>query len=964
MTIVAEKTESPIAATSQLIRIRGARTHNLQNVDVDLPRNKLIVITGVSGSGKSSLAFDTLLAEGQRQYVDSLSVYARQFFDQMERPDVETIEGLQPAIAIDQSQGSHSPRSTVGTITEVYDHLRLLYARAGDIACAECGAAISQQSPADIEQAVHALPAESRVMILAPLVRGRKGKHAEVFEEARKAGFVRVRIDGLTYPIEDAPDISPRKTHDIEAVIDRVVIRDGIDARLAESVRLALKHGDGVLQIVYQTPEAKKKAAEGSRAANSENRSAAYNAESGWVERLFNTRYACPDCKSSVAEVEPRTFSFNSPYGACPACDGLGYSEGFDPELVLPDLTLSIESGAVAPWRGAASAAAKKQRAEVEDFLRTTKQDPAEPLASSPQALVQQLLTGDGKDFHGLLMLLEAEYVTTKREATRERLEAFRGKVTCADCGGARLRREALACRVGGLAIHELTALPIGDALGLFEKLTFGPQQQPIAEPVVREIKRRLAFLQLAGADYLSLDRPANTLSGGELQRVRLATGIGSGLVGVMYLLDEPSIGLHPRDNDRLIASLRDLQQQGNTVIVVEHDEAVMQAADWLIDVGPGAGSRGGRIVSQGTVDQVAADPHSVTGGYLSGARSIESPPERRRIAKTRSLKLEGATLHNLRDVSVEFPLGALVCVTGVSGSGKSSLVAETLAPELARRLNGASAKPGPFRSLQGVAQLDRSVEVDQSPIGRSPRSNAATYTGLFDEIRKVFAKTKLSRARGYKAGRFSFNVKGGRCEECQGQGLQKIEMNFLPDLYVTCDACRGARFNRQTLAVKFKEKSIADVLDMPVDEARDDFADHPAIARLLDALHDVGLGYLPIGQPSTTISGGEAQRIKLAAELGAPKPGHTFYLLDEPTTGLHSDDVRRLLGVLNQLVDAGNTVLVIEHHLDVMKSSDWIIDLGPDGGAGGGELVVAGTPEEVARCEASYTGQWLRGVL
>ncbi len=960
MAIVTDETE-PTHVKHRAISIRGARTHNLQNVDVDLPRNHFIVISGVSGSGKSSLAFDTLLAEGQRQYVDSLSVYARQFFDQMERPDVDSIEGLQPAIAIDQSQGSHSPRSTIGTVTEVYDYLRLLYARVGDVACAQCGASIAQQSPNEIEQAIHSLPLESRAMILAPLVRGRKGKHADVFDQARKAGFVRVRVDGLTYPIEEAPEPSPRKTHDIEAVIDRVVIRQGIEARVAESVRLALKHGDGVLQIVFQTPEAKASQAAANGAGNGA--ATAYNADTGWTERLFNTKYACPNCKSSVAEVEPRTFSFNSPYGACPACDGLGYNEGFDPELVLPDLALSIADGAIAPWRGATAAAVKKQRSEVEAFLTRHRLEAGQPLVSWPETAGQQLLTGDG-EFLGLLMLLEAEYAGTKRAATRERLAAFRGKVTCADCGGARLRPEARACRIGGLAIHELVALPIGDALDFFSALSFTDDQQLIAEPVVREIKRRLEFLNLVGADYLSLDRPADTLSGGELQRVRLATGIGSGLVGVMYLLDEPSIGLHPRDNDRLIAAMRDLQQQGNTVIVVEHDEAVMRAADWLIDVGPGAGSQGGQIVAAGTVDQVAADLASLTGRYLSGAQQIETPTKRRRIAKSRALKLEGATLNNLQDISVEIPLGALVCVTGVSGSGKSSLVAETLAPALARRLNGASAKPGPHRSLQGVAQLYRSIQVDQSPIGRSPRSNAATYTGLFDEIRKVFAKTKLSRARGYKSGRFSFNVKGGRCEECQGQGLKKIEMNFLPDLFVPCDACAGKRFNRQTLAIKFKGKSIADVLETSVDEAREDFTDHPAIARLLDALHDVGLGYLPIGQPSTTISGGEAQRIKLAAELGAPKPGHTLYLLDEPTTGLHSDDVRRLLSVLNQLVDAGNTVLVIEHHLDIMKCADWLIDLGPDGGAAGGQLLATGPPEKIAQCQTSHTGKWLQTVL
>jgi len=948
--------------TTPAIRIRGAQVHNLQDVDVDIPRNQLVVITGVSGSGKSSLAFDTLLAEGQRQYVDSLSVYARQFFDQMQRPDVELIDGLQPAIAIDQSQGSHSPRSTVGTITEIYDHLRLLYARAGDIACAQCGAAISQQSPEEIEQAIHSLPADSRVMILAPLVRGRKGKHADVLEEARKAGFVRVRIDGVTYTIEDAPQPSARKTHDIEAVIDRVVLRDGIEARLAESVRLALKHGDGVVQVVYQTPD--EKAKQNGNGKPDAGGGASYNAASGWTERLFNTRYACPDCKQSVAEVEPRTFSFNSPYGACPGCDGMGYNEGFDPELVLPDLSLALADGAIAPWRGATAAAKKKQRALLADYLTRAKVDYATPIAKWPSAAQQNFVTGDGQGFLGLLLTLEGEFATATRATAREKLEAFRGSVVCPDCHGGRLRPEARACRVGGLAIHELTALPVGEARRFFDAVEFAEDQQPIAQPVVREIRRRLEFLELAGADYLSLDRPADTLSGGELQRVRLATGIGSGLVGIMYLLDEPSIGLHPRDNDRLIASIRDLQQQGNTVIVVEHDEAFMRAADWVIDVGPGAGWQGGRIVAEGTVDQIQQQSESVTGRYLSGQSSVPVPGKRRRIAKARSIKLEGATLHNLRDVSVEFPLGALVCVTGVSGSGKSSLVAQTLAPAVARKLNGASAKPGPYRGLQGLSQLDRCVEVNQAPIGRSPRSNAATYTGLFDEIRKVFAKTKMARARGYKAGRFSFNVKGGRCEACQGQGLKKIEMNFLPDLFVTCDACAGARFNRQTLSVKFKEMSIAQVLAMPVDAARDLFSEHPAIARLLNALFDVGLGYLPIGQPSTTLSGGEAQRIKLAAELGAPKPGHTFYLLDEPTTGLHVDDVRRLLDVLHQLVDAGNTVLVIEHHLDVMKSADWLIDLGPDGGHAGGAVVATGTPEEVAQCEASHTGRWLRNVL
>lgn len=844
------------------IRIHGARTHNLRNVSVELPRNKLVVITGVSGSGKSSLAFDTLLAEGQRQYIDSLSIYSRQFFDQMPRPDVDRIEGLQPAIAIDQSQGSHNPRSTVGTVTEIHDYLRLLYARCGSMACAECGLPITQQSPQEIEDAIRTLPPATRVMILAPLVQGRKGQHADVLETARKAGFVRVRVDGQTYAIEESPELDPAKNHDVEAVVDRVVLREGLDTRLSESVRLALKHGDDVLRIVYQTAEEKT------------NGNASLNGRAGeeaWRERLFNTRYACPVCKSGVAEVEPRTFSFNSPYGACPVCEGLG-------KLAPPD----------------------------------------DPTNESP----------------------------------------------CPACHGARLRPEARACKVGGLAIHELSARTICDASTTFAELTFGPDKEPIATPILREIRRRLAFLNDSGVGYLSLDRPANTLSGGELQRVRLATGIGSGLVGVMYLLDEPSIGLHPRDNDRLLTAMRSLQQQGNTVLVVEHDEAVIRAADWVIDVGPGAGVHGGEIVAVGPPAEIAECKASITGGYLSGRRSITAPEKRRRIAKTRMLTLEGATLHNLRGDVLEVPLGAFTCVTGVSGSGKSSLIMETLCPALARRVNGGEAKLPAGVNLRGASQLDRVVEVDQSPIGRSPRSNALTFTGAFDEIRKVFARTKLARQRGYSAGRFSFNTKGGRCEECQGQGVKRLAMNFLPDLFVACPQCRGARFNRPTLAIKFRGKSIADVLALTVDQALEFFESFESLLQMLRAMSEVGLGYLSLGQPANTLSGGEAQRIKLAAELGAPKNGHALFILDEPTTGLSLDDVRKLLAVLQQLVDAGNSVLVIEHHLDVMKCADWVIDLGPDGGAGGGQIVAAGTPEEVAACDASYTGRWLKGVL
>lgn len=969
------------------IRIRGAREHNLKDVNVDLPRNQLIVITGVSGSGKSSLAFDTLLAEGQRQYIDSLSVYARQFFDQRQRPDVERIEGLQPAIAIDQSQGSHSPRSTVGTVTEIADYLRLLYARAGNMACPECGEPISQQAPEEIEQVILDLPIDSRAMLLAPLVLGRKGKHTDIIEQARQAGFVRMRLDGLTYPIEDLPELKPQKVHDLEAVVDRLVIREGIEERVHESVRLALKHGDGVVQVVYQTREEKEK--NGSNGSTGNGAATAYNEANGWHERLFNTRYSCPTCKVGIAEVEARTFSFNSPYGACPACHGMGEIEGFDPELILPDLSKSISEGAIAPWRAITVASRKKRFATIEPWLTQLKVDIDRPLSDWPAKAVQTFLTGDSKDFFGLLLLLEEEFSSTKQEKIIDRLQPYRGKVICPDCEGSRLRPEARSCQINDLPIHEVTAKSVSAASDWFVDITqrisevFTDDRQVVAEPLLSEINRRLAFLRKSGVGYLSLDRAASTLSGGELQRVRLATGIGSGLVGVMYLLDEPSIGLHPRDNDRLISALRDLQRQGNTVIVVEHDEALMQSADWLVDVGPRAGALGGEIVSEGSPDEVAKDENSITGQYLSGKIRIETPKKRRlSSAKAKPsdkaildppkplLSLTGTTLHNLKGDPLKIPLGKLVGVTGVSGSGKTSLVVGTLARALARDLNGAAAKPGPYEKMTGLEAIDRFVQVDQSPIGRSPRSNAATYTGVFDEIRKLFAKTKLARQRGYKIGRFSFNVKGGRCEECQGQGQKKIEMNFLPDLYVTCDTCGGKRFNRQTLSVLYKGHSIADVLEMPIGSALELMADVPSIQPTLEALSAVGLGYLSLGQPSNTLSGGEAQRIKLASELGSQSAGrsikatHTLYLLDEPTTGLHADDVKRLLGVLNRLVDSGNTVVVIEHHLDVMRCADWLIDLGPTGGQEGGHIIAAGSPEHLATVEASHTGKWLTEAL
>jgi len=953
----------PPSPPPDAIRILGARTHNLQNIDLDIPHRRLVVLTGLSGSGKSSLAFDTLLAEGQRQYIESLSVYVRQFFDQIERPDVDVIEGLQPTIAIDQHPAGNNPRSTVATVSEIYDFLRVLLARVGEVACPECGTPIAQQTPAEIQQAIQSLPELTKVMILAPMVRGRQGKHADVLERIRREGFVRVRIDGVAYEVEQVPELKIRQRHDIEAVVDRVIVRPGLDARLAESVRLALKHGEGALQISYLTPEAK---AQFNGASSQES-----TAEHGWQERVFSTLYACPDCKRNLAEVEPRTFSFNSPYGACRSCEGLGGREGFDPELVLPDLSLSLAERAFAPWRDSTVTAAAKHRRLLKEFLERFQVNWDTPLTNWPEQAQRQLLAGDGGKFPGLLAHLEMDYAKSqtrgqgaKRRNSRQRLEQFRSQVICPDCGGSRLQGAARACRLGGLAIHEITALPIAAAYDFFTTLQLDPNQLPIAEPLVDEIVKRLSFLQQVGVEYLSLDRPADSLSGGEMQRVRLTTGIGSGLVGVLYILDEPSIGLHPRDNGRLIQSLSALVEQGNTVLVVEHDEAVMRAADWLIDMGPGAGARGGRIVAQGTPDDVAADADSITGGYLSGRLQIEMPVQRRRPAKTRMLQLEGATINNLQSVDVDFPLGTFTCVTGVSGSGKSSLVVDTLAKALARKLHGAAAKPGPYRALRGASKLERLIHVDQAPIGRTPRSNPATYTGVFDEIRRVFVGTKHAKQLGYKLGRFSFNTKGGRCEECQGQGVRRIEMRFLPDLFVTCPICHGRQFNRQTLAVRYREKSIADVLTMSIDTAAEFFENHPAIHHMLRSLVDVGLGYLTLGQRSTTLSGGEAQRIKLAAELGRPSIGHTLYILDEPTTGLHADDIGRLLGVLQKLVDLGHTVLVIEHNLDVIKTVDWVIDLGPEGGAAGGQIVVAGTPEDIARCAASHTGRWLREVL
>jgi excinuclease ABC subunit A len=942
------QTEPEIEPELETIRVRGCRVHNLQNIDLDIPRNQLVVITGPSGSGKSSLAFDTLFAEGQRQYIESLSVYARQFLHQMERPDVDVIEGLQPTISIDQGSGSRNPRSTVATVTEIYDHLRLLMARAGQPYCYQCGAPISQQAPEQIIDDLLRLPEGTRLILLAPLVRGRKGQHEETLAAIRKAGFVRARVDGTIYELESVPKLVRQKNHTIEAVVDRMLVRESMRSRLAESVQLALKHGEGLVSVIYQSPATKDAAPP----------------DQAWQEKIYSTEYACPNCKLSYEELQPRTFSFNSPYGACSACDGLGARRDFDAELVIPNPKLSLSAGAIAPWAEAGAKLDARHRKVLDAFAKSAGfrlSTPLDQLKAKPR---QALLHGDRNGFAGVLDMLDREYHATTSEAARERLDAYRGAVPCPECGGARLRPEARSVRMAGSTIQEIVGLTVGDARAFFRELQFEREQAQIAAPLVREIVARLEFLNKVGLPYLTLDRSADTLSGGEMQRIRLATGIGSGLVGTCYVLDEPSIGLHPRDNERLIEALRALQQQGNSVLVVEHDEAIMRSADRLIDIGPGAGRHGGRIVAQGNPQEIADNPASVTGQYLSGAMRIPVPHERRPINWKRALVLEGATTNNLKSVDVRFPLSALVCVTGVSGSGKSSLLNETLARAVARELNGSGPRPGAFTRLGGVKHIDKFVEIDQSPIGRTPRSNPATYTGVFDEVRKVFTQTREARLRGYKSGRFSFNVKGGRCEECQGQGLRRIEMNFLPDLYVQCPVCGGARFNRQTLEVHYRDKSIADVLDMRVDDAVEFFENFPTIQRLTESLHQVGLGYLTLGQSCTTLSGGEAQRIKLATELGRVQTGRTLYLLDEPTTGLHFEDVRNLLGVLSRLVDLGNTVIVIEHNLDVMKCADWIIDLGPDGGEAGGYVVATGTPEQVAAMPAGATAKHLAQAL
>ena len=947
---------------ADLLVVRGAREHNLRDVNVDLPRDALIVFTGLSGSGKSSLAFDTIFAEGQRRYVESLSAYARQFLGQMDKPDVDFIEGLSPAVSIDQKSTSRNPRSTVGTITEVYDYLRLLYARAGRPHCPRCGRPISRQTPQQIVDRLLELPEGTRFQVLAPLVRGRKGEYADLFGELSAKGFARVRVDGETIPLgaaEAAPRLDKQRKHTIEVVVDRLVARPSVKQRLTDSVETALGLTGGlvVADFVDRPPDDPER------------------------ERTYSEHLACLYDDLSFEELEPRSFSFNSPYGACPVCTGLGVRKEVDPELVIPDPSRSLAAGAIAPWSGGHNAEYFGRLLQaLADDVGFSLQTPWERL---PAHARQAVLHGPGErsvhvryrnrygrersyyaNYEGLVPFLERRHREADSDASRERYEGYMRDVACPSCKGARLKPESLAVTVGGRSIAEVAAMSIADCAGFLAGVEMTERERQIAARVVKEIDARLRFLLDVGLDYLSLDRAAGTLAGGEGQRIRLATQIGSGLVGVLYVLDEPSIGLHQRDNRRLIDTLVRLRDLGNTLIVVEHDEDTIRHADWVVDIGPGAGEHGGEIVVSGPVEKLLASERSITGAYLSGRRSIPVPGVRRVPERGRALTVAGAREHNLRDVTVSFPLGCLVAVTGVSGSGKSTLVNDILYAALANQLNRARLVPGRHRQLRGVELVDKVVGVDQSPIGRTPRSNPATYTGVFDVIRRLFSETTEAKVRGYQPGRFSFNVKGGRCEACAGDGTIKIEMNFLPDVYVPCEVCHGARYNRETLEVHFKGKTIAEVLDMPIEEASEFFHAVPAIRRHLATLADVGLGYVRLGQPAPTLSGGEAQRVKLASELQRRSTGRTVYVLDEPTTGLHFEDVRKLLGVLTRLVEAGNTVIVIEHNLDVIKSADWIVDLGPEGGGGGGRVVAEGTPEAVAEVAESHTGAFLRELL
>ncbi|MCG1015317.1 excinuclease ABC subunit UvrA [Bacillus velezensis] len=933
------------------IEVKGARAHNLKNIDVTIPRDQLVVVTGLSGSGKSSLAFDTIYAEGQRRYVESLSAYARQFLGQMDKPDVDAIEGLSPAISIDQKTTSRNPRSTVGTVTEIYDYLRLLYARVGKPHCPEHGIEITSQTIEQMVDRILEYPERTKLQVLAPIISGRKGAHVKVLDQIRKQGYVRVRIDGEMAELSDDIELEKNKKHSIEVVIDRIVVKEGVAARLSDSLETALRLGEGRVMIDII----------------------------GQEELMFSEHHACPLCGFSIGELEPRLFSFNSPFGACPTCDGLGLKLEVDPELVIPNPELSLKEHAIAPWTPISS---QYYPQLLQAVCRHYGIDMETPVKDLLKHQLDKVLYGSGDEriyfkyendfgqvreneieFEGVLRNIERRYKETSSDYIREQMEQYMSQKPCPTCKGYRLKKEALAVLVNGRHIGTITELSVGDALEFFKNLTLSEKDMQIADLILREIVERLSFLDKVGLDYLTLSRAAGTLSGGEAQRIRLATQIGSRLSGVLYILDEPSIGLHQRDNDRLISALKNMRDLGNTLIVVEHDEDTMMAADYLIDIGPGAGIHGGRVISAGTPEEVMNDADSLTGRYLSGAQFIPMPPERRK-PDGRYIEIKGASENNLKKANAKFPLGTFTAVTGVSGSGKSTLVNEILHKALAQKLHKAKAKPGSHKEIKGLDHLDKVIDIDQAPIGRTPRSNPATYTGVFDDIRDVFAQTNEAKVRGYKKGRFSFNVKGGRCEACRGDGIIKIEMHFLPDVYVPCEVCHGKRYNRETLEVTYKGKSISDVLDMTVEDALSFFENIPKIKRKLQTLADVGLGYVTLGQPATTLSGGEAQRVKLASELHKRSTGRTLYILDEPTTGLHVDDIARLLVVLQRLVDNGDTVLVIEHNLDIIKTADYIVDLGPEGGAGGGTIVASGTPEEVVEVKESYTGRYLKPVM
>lgn len=933
------------------IIIHGARAHNLKNIDVTIPRDKLVVITGLSGSGKSSLAFDTLYAEGQRRYVESLSAYARQFLGQMQKPDVDSIDGLSPAISIDQKTTSKNPRSTVGTVTEINDYLRLLWARVGHPICPNDGTPIQSQSVDQMVARTLALPEGSWIQIMSPIVRQKKGTQKKEFARVKREGYVRLRVDGETYDVSEAPELDKNKKHDVDIVVDRIVVRDNVRSRLFDSLEAALRLSDGYANVDVI----------------------------GGEPLVFSEHYACPICGFTVGELEPRLFSFNAPFGACPDCDGLGMKLSVDPDLVVPDDTKTLREGAIAPWNPISSQYYPELLAQAAAAFHIDLDTPFKDLPKKDRDLVMN--GSGGKEFHfhyendfggvrdvdvafeGVLTNIARRYRDTNSDFTRDQMRLYMTELTCPTCHGKRLNRQALSVKVSGEDIAEVSDLSIKDALPFFKQVELSEQEAVIAKPILKEVRDRLTFLRNVGLDYLTLSRAAGTLSGGEAQRIRLATQIGSNLSGVLYILDEPSIGLHQRDNDRLISSLKKMRDLGNTLIVVEHDEDTMRAADYLIDIGPGAGEKGGEVMAAGTPAQVAKNPKSLTGQYLAGKKFVPVPLERR-SGNGKKIRITGAAENNLKDIDVDFPLGKFIVVTGVSGSGKSTLVNQILKRALAQKLNHNSHKAGKYKNITGYKNIDKLVDIDQSPIGRPPRSNPATYTSVFDDIRDLFAKTNEAKIRGYSKGRFSFNVKGGRCETCKGDGIIRIEMNFLPDIYVPCEVCHGTRYNSETLEVTYHGKNIAQVLDMTVAEALDFFKAIPKITRKLQTIVDVGLGYVKMGQPATTLSGGEAQRMKLASELYKKSTGSNFYILDEPTTGLHTDDIKRLLTVLQRLVDEGNTVLIIEHNLDVVKSADWLIDLGPEGGDGGGTVIATGTPEHVATVAASYTGQYLGPIL